>query len=352
MADRIPLVLKFSEWSQSDKTAWEALFVPGDIFDDLGPCVKWSKGSRVKRTQGYGQWLSFVRRTEPDALNQRPAVRVTQARARAFVEECEARLKPASTSGLVSDLYVVIRLMAPEIGWAWLAKVSKRLQGKADRKALPPPHTITAGEILYRCLERLEGVEEGDHLSPKTHAIRYRQALMIAFLVCRPVRRRTLLGMNVGKHLRATPEGFHVHFTSEDMKDKKARDFALPESLVVPMQHYLDTHRPVLLQDKTTGALWLGEHGDPVKADSLSKELPRVTKQLLGVLLRPHAFRHIAATTIAETDPGHVNIIRDVLGHSTLEMAEKHYNRATGMSACKDYASVIGGIRKSATKQR
>jgi integrase/recombinase XerD len=138
--------------------------------------------------------------------------------------------------------------MAPEMDRAWLAKVSKRLQGKADRKALPPPHAITAGEILHRCFNQLEGIENGNHLSARTHAIRYRQALLIAFLVCRPVRRRTLLGMNVDTHLRATPEGFHVHFAGEDLKDKKARNFALPKSLVVPMQHYLDTHCPVLMQ--------------------------------------------------------------------------------------------------------
>ncbi len=57
--------------------------------------------------------------------------------------------------------------------------------------------------------------------------------------------------------------------------------------------------------------------------------------------LRPHAFRHIAATSIAEADPEHVNIIRDLLGHATLDISERHYNRATGISSCTRVQSIV-----------
>ncbi len=63
--------------------------------------------------------------------------------------------------------------------------------------------------------------------------------------------------------------------------------------------------------------------------------------------MRPHAFRSVAATSIAEFDPANVNIIRDVLGHATLDMAEKHYNRANGISACNALQSLVENIRKS-----
>ncbi|WP_425044767.1 tyrosine-type recombinase/integrase [Primorskyibacter sp. S87] len=347
MAERIPLVLKFNDWPQADKIAWDALFAPGDIFDDLGPCAHWSEGSRKKREQGYGQWLSFVRRTDPKAFNETPAIRVTEVRASAFVEECEARLRPASTNGLISDLFVVVRAMSPDADWNWLATASKRFHGKANRKNLPPPHPVGAGEILSRCLDHMQKVERSDHLAPLTRSIRYRQALMIAFLICRPVRRRALLGMTKNQHLKVTPEGFHLHFAASDMKDRRARDFSMPKMLIAPMRHYLDVHRPVLLQGKITDSLWINQYGDSITADGLSRELPKVTKRLLGVGLGPHAFRHIAATTIAETDPEHVNIIRDILGHSTLDMAEKHYNRATGISACNEFQAIVEGICKS-----
>ncbi|UWQ90455.1 hypothetical protein K3727_17025 [Rhodobacteraceae bacterium M382] len=38
-----------------------------------------------------------------------------------------------------------------------------------------------------------------------------------------------------------------------------------------------------------------------------------------------HAFCDITATSIAELHPEHIGIIRDILGHVTLDIAEKHY---------------------------
>ena len=72
-----------------------------------------------------------------------------------------------------------------------------------------------------------------------------------------------------------------------------------------------------------------------------------VVKRQFGVAKRPDAFRPVAATPIAETDPEHVNIIKDILGHATLAMAEKHYNRATGISSYNGLRSIVEDIRKN-----
>jgi integrase len=80
--------------------------------------------------------------------------------------------------------------------------------------------------------------------------------------------------------------------------------------------------------------------------DGFSRALPKTTKQNLGVALRPHAFRHIAATSIAEGDPEHVGIIRDILGHATLQMAEKHYNRAQQIDSARRYGVVLEELKK------
>ena len=135
-----------------------------------------------------------------------------------------------------------------------------------------------------------------------------------------------------------------LKFGAEDMKDGKAREFLLPEAFTSPMRQYLRRHRPILLRGKTSDALWISQYGCPITEDGLSRELPKVTKRYLGIELRPHAFRHIAATSIAEFAPEHVNIIRDILGHATLNMAEKHYNRAKGISSCNALQSVMKNI--------
>ena len=347
MSERIPLVLKFEDWPQADRSAWEQLFTHAGFLEDTGAFAHWSEGSRAKRRQGYGQWLSFLARTDPAALDLAPALRVTRARVRAYVEECQARLKPCSTQNLISDLFVLSRALAPVADWGWLNTFSNRLLSEANRTSLPAGKPITAPEILQWSLTRMEEVEADISASPRSRAIHFRQALMIGFLIARPLRRRTLLGMELGQHLIPSGTGFQLQFRAEDMKDKRARSFAFPANLVAPMQTYLETHRPLLLNGKTDQALWINQYGRAITPDGFSRALPEITKQHLGIALRPHVFRHIAATSIAELDPEHVNIIRDLLGHATLTMSERHYNRATGISSCNRLQSIVKDMRRS-----
>lgn len=348
MCKTIPLVLKHEHWPNADQAAWGALFAIGDYFDESGPCASWSEGSHDKRAQSYGRWLSYLKRTLPKCLMAPPETRVTQNAVKDYIDGFGPDLKPTTIANYVSDLYVVIRAMFPDTNWGWLNKVSKRLQTKAKRRSLPPPHAISAKEVLSHSLNWIDRHEGNNRYSHKTQAIRFRQGLMIAFLVMRPVRRRTLLATSLVGHVQTHTDGFNLFYQSADTKNKKAYDFPLPKVLVPHMQRYLEVHRPVLLQGKQSDALWINQYGNPIKPDGFSRELPKVTKRVLGLELRPHAFRHIVATSIAETDPEHANIIRDLLGHATLDMAEQHYNRATGISASNAYQDVIEGFRKKA----
>ncbi|WP_300516150.1 tyrosine-type recombinase/integrase [Aliiroseovarius sp.] len=191
-----------------------------------------------------------------------------------------------------------------------------------------------------------------EYLSNKKRAIWFRQALMIGFLISRPVRRRAVLAMEAEGYLTDLPDAISVTFESKDMKDGKDRSFPLPKALVEPMRNYLGVHRPLLLAGGTSVDLWINQYGDPITPDGFSRELPKIMERHLGIAMRPHAFRSVAATSIAEFDPVHVNIIRDVLGHATLDMAEKHYNRASSLSACNDLQSLVQNIRKSRRKKR
>lgn len=250
-------------------------------------------------------------------------------------------MNAVTLKNMICDLYVLAKVIDPSGDWDWLNKLSNRLVHLADRKSLPKPVSVSARDVMTKSLQWLQEIEGDPSLSDLKRAIHFRAGLTIAFLISRPVRRRTLLALTTDRHLRKISEGFEVYLSAEDTKDKKERWFPLPKVLVQPMVSYLDIHRPILLGPKTSNALWISQYGDPITPDGLSRELPKVAQRLLGVELRTHKFRHIAATTIAETDPEHVNIIRDILGHATLDMSQKHYNRATGLSACDDYQSLL-----------
>ena len=225
--------------------------------------------------------------------------------------------------------------------------VVKHLAQNADRHSLPAPYPIMGPEILRWSIRFMEETARDIRLSPKKQAIRYRQALMIGFLANCPVRRRTLLAMNVGTHVLPNTSGYALQFSAADMKDHKARNFHLPVVLVEPMRAYLGHYRPILLNDVKADALWINQYGRGITKDGLSRELPKITERYLAVALHPHAFRHIAATSIAELDPENANIMRDILGHATLDTAYKHYNRTMGISSCNALQSLVDDIDES-----
>lgn len=348
----IPLVLKLENWPQADQEEWAQFFELADIFSDAGTFSHWSEGTKTKHHQGYGQWLSFLLRQFPEQLHLAPTARVTPELVRLFLAECEERLSPSSVSNLISDLFVMARGINPDRDWTWLGRLSLRLNRRADRLALRQRAPISARTIFDWSLKRMAEVEAQTQRPARTRAIRFRQALMIGFLISRPVRRRALLAMRIGEHLVRNGNGFILRFPAADMKDSRRHDFPLPDQLVDPMKRYLACHRLVLLAGGTSDGLWISQDGLPITRDGLSRELPKVTDRYLGVPLRPHRFRDIAATSVAEVDPEHVGIIRDILGHATLAMAQKHYNRASMISSCNALQTMMDDIRADGVKIR
>jgi len=342
-----PIVLKQENWPESDIALWSRLFETGDWFDGTGPLAHLRDGSQTKYAQGYGQWLSFLTRKMPDTLTAPPLDRVTLENVRAFIEECDERLNYRSVSNQISDLLAVVSAADASRDWSWLKRAAYRLLARAHTGSLPPPINLTAKDVFRWGLGRMREVAEGEYNNEKMQAIHFRQALMIGFLIANPIRRRTLLLMEFGKHLIDEGDWYRLKFEADDMKDKRARAFPLAKKLVDPMRLYLDRFRPILLQGKQTESLWINQYGNPITPDGLSRELPKVTERHLGVALRPHAFRHIVATSIAEVDPANVNIIKDVLGHATLTMSERHYNRSRGVDSCNELQSIVEDIQNS-----
>lgn len=348
-AQKVRLVLKFGDWPDQDQRVWAELTSSGTLFDD-GIFATWSEGTARLRRQGYGQWLSYLVRKRPDEIGRAPADRITLSTVRGFVEECEERLKDRSIYNLVTSLLVIAVGMGPDRDWCWLRRLQARLRRRLDDTSLPSRPEISADQVLNWSLRRLREVDAMDGVTDLRRAIWFRQALMIGFLISRPVRRRALLSMQLGRQIVAQPDGYRLVFDAATMKDGRDRSYPLPQQLVEPMERYIEHHRPVLLRGGSSAALWLNQYGNALTPDGLARELPKVTERHLGVALRPHAFRHVAATSIAERDPEHVGIIREILGHATLRTAEKHYNRAQQVDSCNRFQSAIAELKAKLPK--
>lgn len=366
----IPIILKFDDWPAEDQQAWRRALCEGDIFDDGGVFSSWTSGTEVLHRQNYGAWLSYILRKHPSLIDSSIGDRVTAATLKGFIEDAQTRettrcdpstkerkgarpLRLRTVAELIKSLFAVLRGLAPERGWEEIGSVANKLLTRSNPYQLKPPIPITAQQLFRWALQRIGQLEkrEDEKMDPLERATAFRQALMVGVLIAAPVRVRAIAAMTVADHLDRTSDRVWLRFSAKDMKDKVARSIPLPTALSGPMEHYIEAVRPILFQGEPCDMLWISRRGNPLSIDSFTSGLALLTKREFGIALRPHAFRHIAATSIAEYDPEHVGIIRDVLGHASLRMAEKHYNRATGKKVCSEQQSIVKAIRAEARSE-
>jgi integrase/recombinase XerD len=126
-------------------------------------------------------------------------------------------------------------------------------------------------------------------------------------------------------------------------------DCAWPETLTAYLELYLDRYRPELLRLATSPdavrALWVAKRGAAMSPDAIQVQITNRTKEAFGRSINPHAFRHIAATTIASCDPEGAADIKAVLNHSSIATSERHYNRASMLGAGSAYQQALQQLR-------
>ena len=253
----LPLILKRPNWPITDQIAWDALFTEGDILDGSGPCVRWSEGSRRKREQTYGHWLGFLSGRGPLGVPSDVTDRATLETVVAFIEKELARCSVRTVYMHVEDLMFLLRAMAPGKDWVWLDGIVWRLRARSNLGELKPRAGVTAPQIYEWALTRMRQADAMDSITDLRRATLYRDGLMVGLLIARPLRLRTFIAIELDRHLVARGDGFLLRFAPEDMKDKKAHEYAVPLELVEPLRRYLGFHRPNLLQKKSSQRLWI-----------------------------------------------------------------------------------------------
>lgn len=102
----------------------------------------------------------------------------------------------------------------------------------------------------------------------------------------------------------------------------------IPGPLTQPLDTYLAQFRPLIGPTApNSGPLWVSERGRGLCTAMMAKAFDRAGI-LAGTKLRPHATRHMMATTMLQHDPGSISLASAALGHTDAEMVALHYGRA------------------------
>jgi integrase/recombinase XerD len=361
MKSSVRLQTPVQDWPAVDQVAWERALGPADPFDlTIGQARRWKPRVLAGIEASYGRWLGWLAGSGQLALNEPPGQRVTRERVAAFRDALFAAGNAESTVGnRLKTLSCALKAISPDGDWQWIHRAGARISSNATLVRDPARRMQPAGEVLalgHDLIRRAE-VEEG--LTAKERAIMFRDGLMIAFLIQRPLRVSNLEALMLERHLEKRGRRWQLIIDHGETKSDRTMAFSWPDDLAEALEHYLAVHRPRLLHREravsaSTSALWISARGDALARGSAAQRIGMRSGACFGRPINPHTFRHIAATTIASVRPDCVTDIQAVLSHRSSEIAEKNYNHAQTIGANARYTQTVRRLRQGGgpTRQR
>ncbi len=340
MTKHMNMGLRFIDWPTTDHERFSALSKSTDIFDEV-PWSRLSATSVRNRRYGYGQWLRFIKIHAPDLLNSAPELRVNLDTVRLYVGELRRNCTETAVAINIQRLRLTVLAIAPGSDWAWLQEIERRIANAA--KPLHKPRVLSAdlyqvGVDLIQDARNKAEIFEHPILS---QAEQFRDGLMIAMLAAAPMRRACLASLRLEEHVVKIGNLWNIFIPAEMTKTGEDQDYDLSASLGNFLDEYIERYRPIFPGADQHGGLW--PYGNRPMTDKMVRRyICKHTAQRLGIAVSPHGFRRGSATFIAEADPANIRMAKDLLGHKSFAMTEKHYiNTARSRLAGQALAELV-----------
>jgi integrase len=165
-------------------------------------------------------------------------------------------------------------------------------------------------------------------------------ALAIALLTVAPVRCANLAAIHLERNLvrigRGKDAQVHLYFPADAVKNEAELEFPLPPSTLALLDLYIGRFRPKLVR---AGNDWLfpGEAGGPKQAALFSNQIATTVEREIGVRLTAHQFRHLAGFLYLTRNPGGHEVVRQLLGHKSIETTIRFYAGMEVAEAIRHY---------------
>lgn len=341
MPRRIGLTIE--QWPQADRDAWNRAFEGSGYFDEQAVASHWRPKTRQQAQYAYGRWLAHVRAKFPEVMNEPTYQRATAGRVRAYIDQLsERKLTPMSIAAELQHLQLALGALAPDVDWGWLRQwqyaFQKRARPQEKRgKIVDPRLLLELGRGLMDSAEQV--AQAGERVR------QYRDGLIIALLVSRPLRRRSFSALELGRTLHVTAGRYVIELHEHDTKAGHPVCFDAPDWLTNYITRYLEQYRPLFPGARMTQALWLSSKGGSLGEDALYDLVCRRTREAFGFAIHPHLFRDIAATAFAREAPGSLDVARDLLTHAKFETTQQYYTQARTADAARVLADALARLR-------
>ena len=342
----------FDEWSEADRFVSTTARQPAERLKRGGAASHMKDITFRDLARRYGYFLDYVQRTEGLALSAAAAAYVTPARVSGFVAELQARVRSVTVHGSIYKLRRTAQLLDPDRDFSWLIEIEKDLasamqpQSKFERFAYS--HVlIKAGTDL------MTKAEAAMHRSALARARQFRNGLMVAILGYHPIRPKNFATLELGRTFKREFGSWSIVLPASETKEKRADERILDAELIPWVDRYLEVHRPVLARRiEASNALWLSSNnGRPLTICGVEDVISKTTLAAVGIKVSPHLFRTAAVSTAAVYAGNNPHLGSALLHHRDPGIREKHYNRASSLSATQSYGALVRALRKGSANQ-
>ena len=345
------------DWPQADRAAWCRARETGGLLDDAGRAAAWRPQSIRAALSVYGALLAFLDRHGLLIIEQSPSDRLTPAVLDSYVAALRSSRSTVTVASYVGVLGMMLQALEPDADWSWLRLVHRKLKHRAEPSRNKRARIVPAAELLALGQDLMWEGQFGTGLDPQQRLLAYRDGIMIATLICLPMRVSNFLGIEIGCQLFRVSKGWALSFSTEETKNHRALRFPYPAELNAAFGHYLAVVRPQLIAvgherhprggKRPAGEhLWLSIDGTPYRPAALDRMLKKRTTARFGHAINPHLFRDCAATSIMMKLPEQVRIAASILGHASLHTTQRYYILANSQRELSRYQAEIQILRQ------
>ena len=336
------------EWPLLDREAWNGALTVAGLMEPDGLAAAWRPATRRFVVEGYGYWLSWLKRSGCLDPTSPPGARITPSHLASYLRHLRINLATATVENRLVSLDRAIHAMAPAVDRTLLRRLICRVHDPNAGFAQKRRRVVDSYDLFELGIRMMVEAEDPKHdfMRPVLRPVRYRDGLIISLLAARPLRRRNIAGLLLDEHVRRIGRRWWILVPAEETKTRSALELPFPDNLVDHLERYLEVHRPALLRHCgrisddycRAGPLWISSRtGKALSGHTMNLQVGEHTRMAFGRRVNLHLFRHCAATSVAIRDPEHVEIIIAILGHRCYETQERHYNLARSVEAAEDY---------------
>jgi integrase len=180
--------------------------------------------------------------------------------------------------------------------------------------------------------------------NPVRSAVMAQLAVAIAILSAAPIRLANLAAIELGTNL-IKPGGpdstYWLVFPEYDVKNRVKLEYPLEQYLTDLIDEYVHDFRPVLLRRRNEDWLFPGQPGGAKGKICLSGQITERIYKAIGLRMTVHQFRHAAAARILQVRPGEYELVRQILGHRSVETTINSYVGLENIQASQIFSKIV-----------